>query len=258
MDNILNLIIGKYELFLLVLVRVSGIFFISPIYSSKNVPNITKIGFAIFMSVILTSVLNVDSENVILDSSYVLLIVKELMVGLIIGFISYLFFSVFNTAGQIVDRTIGIGMVNVMDPQSGIQVPIMGSFYNIIALLLLFGINGHHLIIRAMADSYEFIPIGGFQFDQNIGFFLVDIFSKVFFIGLKLSIPVIVTILLIDLLLGILAKTMPQMNIFVVGLPLKILVGFFIISITIPIFSSTVSKILEQMINSIYDFLNNV
>lgn len=258
MNNILNFVFEKYEIFLLVLVRTSGIFFVSPFFGSRNVPNIMKIGLTLFLSVILTTTINADVEIGNLDITYTALIVKELMVGLIIGFISYMFFSAFYIVGQIVDMNIGIGMINVIDPQNGIQVPLMGNFYYIIAFLLLLAINGHHVIIRALVDSYNLIPIGGFQFKQDIGFFLVNILSKIFSIGFKLSTPIIAMIFLLDLMLGILVRTMPQMNVFVVGLPLKIMVGLLIVIITISIFSTVVNGVFDDMVNEIYNFLSNV
>lgn len=159
--------------------------------------------------------------------------------------------------GQLIDMKIGFGMVNVMDPQHKVQVPLMGNFYYILAFLILFSINGHHMIINAIVDSYEFIPIGKFTFDEEIAFFLINILSKTFATGFKLAAPIIAIILLIDLVLGILARTIPQMNVFVVGMPLKILVGFLIISISIPIFYTITIDIFNETFSEIYNFLKS-
>ncbi|HSH35674.1 flagellar biosynthetic protein FliR, partial [Schnuerera sp.] len=236
MGVVFDLLLDKFETFLLVLVRTSGIFIVSPFFSSQNVPNSLKAGFSFILSILLT--LSLDISLVILETTFVVLVVKELMVGLIIGFISYAFFSTFYVMGQIIDMKIGFGMVNVIDPQHRVQIPVMGNFYYILAFLLLLSINGHHSIINGLMDSYEFIPIGGFAFNIEIGFFLTDILSQSFITGFKLSAPIVGTIFLTDLLLGILARTIPQMNVFVVGLPLKILIGLIIIGVSIPIFYS--------------------
>lgn len=255
MEKIFQLLLNQYEVFLLVFIRVSGIFLISPFFSAQNIPNTIKIGFSFILSILisLSFDLNYNTEEL----SFLATIPKELIVGLIIGFISYMFFTIFYIMGQLIDMKIGFGMVNVMDPQHKVQVPLMGNFYYILSLLILFSINGHHIIINAIVDSYEYIPIGKFTFSESIAFSLINILSKTFVIGFKLAMPIIAIIFLIDLLLGILARTIPQMNVFVVGMPLKILVGLLLTSITMPIFYSISTGIFNETIDEIYYFLKS-
>ncbi len=253
MNAFIDLIFSHYQLFLLVMVRTSGIFIFSPFFSAQNIPNIMKIGLSFSISLLITLTLSVspDFSNEIL----VLLIVKELMVGIIIGFISYAFFSAFYVMGQIIDMKIGFGMANVIDPQNRIQVPLMGNFYYILSFLLLMSINGHHLIISALVDSYKFLPIGGFKYTGDTMNLLVNSLSRAFEIGFKLSTPVVAIIFLTDVVLGIISKTIPQMNVFVVGMPLKVLIGLLIIIISMPIFFTAISGIFDLIINDIYKFI---
>ena len=246
MGNILDLLLAKYEIFLLILIRTSGIFVVSPFFSSQNIPNILKVGFSFMLSILLT--LSLDIEPNIVETTFTVLVIKELMVGLIIGFISYAFFSTFYVMGQIIDMKIGFGMVNVIDPQHRVQVPLMGNFYYILAFLLFLTINGHHVIINGLIDSYKFISIGGFTFKLDTGFYLVDILSKSFITGFKLSALIVGTIM---------ARTIPQMNVFVVGLPLKILIGLIIIGLSIPIFYSITTGLFNNTVEEIYNFLNS-
>lgn len=255
MEHIFETLFNKYEIFLLVLMRVSGIFIISPLFSAQNIPNILKIGFSFILSILISVTLDI---NIMLEgTTFVAIIAKELMIGLIIGFISYMFFTIFYIMGQLIDMKIGFGMVNVMDPQYKVQVPLMGNFYYILAFLILFSINGHHMIINAIIDSYEFIPIGKFILNEEVAFSLINILSKTFATGFKLAAPIIGIIFLMDLLLGILARTMPQMNVFVVGMPLKILVGLLIVSVSIPIFYTITIDIFNETVNEIYSFLKS-
>lgn len=251
MTDMIDMLLNKYGLFLLVLLRTSGIFIVSPFFSAQNIPNVVKIGFTVFTSIIITLVLDVDVQAI--EISLLALIAKELMIGMTIGFICYLFASTFYTMGQIVDMSMGFGMVNVVDPQNRIQVPLMGNFYYILAFLLLLGTNGHHLIIRVLVDSYNFIPIGNFEFNKNIAFFLVDILARTFTMGFLLSTPIIISIFLLDLVLGILTRTIPQLNIFVVGLPLKVFVGLLLMLVTVPIFGTIVSNLMSLMSEKIYE-----
>ena len=174
MNYIFEILTNKYQLFLLIFVRVSGIFIFSPLFSSQNVPNPLKLGFSFFVSILLTTTLNVDYLSSI-ETNYVLLIIKELMLGLIIGYVSYAFFSAFYVLGQIVDMEIGFGMVNVIDPQNKVQVPVMGNFYYILAFLVFLMVNGHHIVIRALIESYELVPIGKFYINEGMTYKLIEI-----------------------------------------------------------------------------------
>lgn len=254
MDEIVDLIFGQYQIFLLVMVRTSGIFIFSPFFSSQNIPNIMKIGLSFSVSLLITAIL--PSVPSLSNEILVIIIFKELMVGLIIGFISYTFFSAFYVMGQIIDMKIGFGMVNVVDPQNKVQVPLMGNFYYILAFLLLLASDGHHIIISGLVESYKFIPIGSFKYTEETVSLLVNTLSKSFEIGFKLSSPIIAIIFLTDIVLGIMSKTIPQMNVFVVGMPLKVLVGLLIILVSMPIFYSAVNGIFDLIINDIYKFIN--
>lgn len=253
--NIFELLLDKYQLFLLVLVRTSGIFLISPFFSSHNIPNTMKIGFSLILSGLITLALDIDMDYA--GATFVILIVKELMVGFAIGFISYAFFSTFYVMGQIIDMKIGFGMINVVDPQHRVQVPLMGNFYYILAFLLLLSFDGHHMIINALVDSYKFIPIGKFIIKKKSAFMMIDVLAKSFATGFKLSAPIVIVIFLADLLLGILSRTIPQMNVFVVGMPLKILIGLVIISVSIPIFYSMATGVFNQTVETIYNFFRS-
>ncbi len=251
--NTFELLFNKYELFLLVLIRTSGIFLISPFFSSQNIPNTMKVGFSLILSGLITVTLDIDMDYTRI--TFVALIMKELMVGFIIGFISYAFFTTFYVMGQIIDMKIGFGMINVVDPQHRVQVPLMGNFYYILAFLLLLSFNGHYMIINALVDSYEFIPIGKFIIKEESAFMILDVLAWSFETGFKLSAPIVIIIFLTDLLLGILSRTIPQMNVFVVGMPLKILIGLIIISVSIPIFYSMATGVFNQTMDIIYNFL---
>lgn len=254
MDGILDLVFGQYQIFLLVMVRTSGIFIFSPFFSAENIPAIMKIGLSFALSLLITTTLpfipNLANEVLLI------IIFKELMVGIIIGFICYAFFSAFYVLGQIVDMKIGFGMANVVDPQNKTQVPLTGNFYYILAFLLLLAFDGHHIVISALLDSYNFIPIGGFKYTMDTLNILIGTLSKSFEIGFKLSTPIIAIIFITDVVLGVMSKTIPQMNVFVVGMPLKVLVGLFIILISLPIFYSAASGIFNLIVDDIYKFIN--
>lgn len=254
MDNLLEMVLSNYQILILVLVRVSGLFIISPIFSRTNLPSMYKVGFSLLIALILMNTVKGPKAPM---SDYLLMIecIKELLVGFIIGFISYLFFSVFFIVGQIVDVQIGFGIVSVLDPQSNIQIPITGNFYQMMATLVFLVVNGHHALIEALVKSYDFIPIGEVTISPGMVDQFIAIIGKLFILGFKIGSPILITIILVDVLLGILAKTMPQMNIFVVGMPLKIMVGLSLIIVTLPIFFITLHHIFNTMYEEIFNFL---
>jgi len=253
MEEIIDLIFNQFQLFLLVVVRTSGIFVFSPFFSSQNVPNVAKIGLTLSISIIISMTLTSPVDYSILPLTIV--IFKELLVGIIIGFISYAFFSAFYVMGQIIDMKIGFGMANVIDPQNRIQIPLMGNFYYIFSFIILLGINGHHRIILALKESYNYIPINGFKYTEGSMAIIIDTLAKAFELGLKLSMPIVVIIFLTDIILGILSKTIPQLNVFVVGMPFKILIGLLLILVGMPIFFNSMDSIFDLIINNMYKFI---
>ena len=166
-----------------------------------------------------------------------------------------MFFNVFFIMGQIIDVQIGFSMVSVLDPQSNVQIPITGNFYQIIATLIFLITNSHHVLIESLIKSYDYIPIGKFTFNPYMVNQMIFIINKIFIIGFKISSPILVAIILTDVLLGILAKTMPQMNVFIVGMPLKIIIGLVLIIATLPIFFMTLQHIFNNMYEEIFNFL---
>lgn len=248
MDIIQGIILIKMQTFILILVRVTSLFMVSPIFGKRNLPSIFKIGFSCMIAVILVNIVNIPA-SVNLNSMYdfTLVVLKEFIVGVILGYISFLIFTSIYLAGQLIDTQIGFGIVSVIDPLTNIQVPLTANFYYALAMVIFFTINGHHMLIEALAKSFDIIPIGTAVLSNTIIPQMVKILEYMFIIGFKISVPIIAAILLTDVVLGILARTMPQMNVFMVGLPLKIIVGLIVIMITIPAFLG----ILGFMVDSI-------
>lgn len=255
MENLLEVFLSQYQVLILILVRVSGLFIVSPIFSRANLPIMYKVGFSLLISLILMNVVPAPEVGPMSDMLLIIECIKEFLIGLIIGYIAFLFFSVFFIVGQIVDVQIGFGIVSVLDPESKIQIPITGNFYQIIATLVFLVTNGHHLLIETLVKSYEFIPIGEVTIFVGLIEHFLDIIGKLFILGFKIGSPILVTIILVDVLLGILAKTMPQMNVFIVGMPLKIMVGLSLIVVTLPIFFMTLHHIFSSMYEEIFNFL---
>ncbi|MGI6122593.1 MAG: flagellar biosynthetic protein FliR [Acetivibrionales bacterium] len=245
-----------WTIFLLVLVRITGMFFLSPIFGRRNIPNNYKVGFCFVFSIIAANSVPVpELTNYVSLTAYVVLIAKELLVGLMLGFISYMLFSSIYIAGQLIDMRIGFGMVSVFDPLTNVQIPITADFYVIVAIVMMLVTDSHHLLIQAIVDSYNILPIGGAIFEGNVVTQIIKLFTTAFSLGFKIAAPVTVTILVTDISLGIVSKSMPQLNVFMLGMPIKIILGLTIIFITIGAFKGIVNVIIQGTYEEIYKFL---
>lgn len=256
-DNVIGFILINFQLFLLILTRLTGLFVISPIFSRSNVPMTMKIGLAVTLSLIL---LPLSIHNVNLDINNIRALIffstTEFLIGIIIGFISFIYFSVVYLAGTVIDIQMGFGMVNIMDPQTNAQMPIMSGLYSILISLVFLTVNGHHMLIQSIIHSYEVLPIG-FQIsiNQNIITHLTHMLLETFALSLQLSAPILISIFLVNVILGILARTMPQMNIFMVGMPLKIFIGIIIVFLSLSFFISYSEVVFDKMFRAIYEFM---
>ncbi|MDQ0412491.1 flagellar biosynthetic protein FliR [Mesobacillus stamsii] len=222
--------IPSFPTFLLIFVRVTSFFLMMPLFSYRTIPATHKIGLGFMLALIMFSA--IDAPELKIDSVYFMLIIKEAMVGLFIGFIAALMMSAIQIAGGFIDFQMGFAIANVIDPQTGAQSPLMGQYLSIIALLVLLTVNGHHLLMDGIFYSYNFIPIDQLMIPfgkENVAEFVLLSFNKMFLIAFQMSLPIVGTLFLVDIALGIVARTVPQLNIFVVGLPIKIGVSFLVL-----------------------------
>ncbi len=252
MDSISVVLVDKFLILLLVFVRMSSLFVVTPVFGRRELPAYLKIGLAFFCSYILVPLLGdvqVEYTNLL---SFTVIAAKEFLVGIIIGYVSFLIFSALYVAGQIIDMQIGFGMVNVLDPTMNTQVPITGNFVYILTTLFFLAIDGHHILISALFKSYSVLPINGFEFTEAMVNNMTTIFSDVFAIGFRISIPVLAAALLAEVALGILSKTVPQMNVFVVGIPMKIAIGLLTLFVMMPIFIQVMTVTFDRMYGYIY------
>ncbi len=245
-----------FPFFLLVCCRITSFFVVAPVFSSRGVPLQFKIGLSFFMS--LLTILSLGPHDAIaFDADYFLILLREILIGLILGFTAYIFFTAIQIAGSFIDIQMGFGIANVVDPMSGAQAPLMGNFKFMIAMLFFLSINGHHYLIRAIMDSYKWVPLDNSLYSMilqgSISAFLVESFIKVFYLAFQIAAPLITALFLVDVALGILARTAPQFNIFVVGFQIKIFSGFVLLIVMMSgllfVFQALFKTMLENLMN---------
>jgi len=180
---------------------------------------------------------------------YGIAVAKEFITGWLIGFTAYLAYTALVLAGQFVDMQIGFSMVNVFDPLSQIQISITGNLYYYLVLLLTIASNAHYFFLRAIVNSYDFVPIGGLFLSPTLYSGFIGFFAQFFSIALQIASPFFFIMLLTNFVLAILARVAPQMNLFVIGFPIKILLGMFVMLITMSVFGNISDMIIETAKN---------
>lgn len=238
--------------FLLVFVRLTSFFVAAPLYAHRTFPNVFKIGFAFFISLIIYPSVAPDGP-VEVNMEYIFLVLKEVLVGIALGFIAALILFIVQVAGGFIDFQMGFAIANVVDPQTGAQVPIIGNFKYMFALLFLLAVDGHHMLLEGVIRSYQMIAVDRFlpPLDQErMTTFIIVTFSQMFLSALQMALPMVGALFLVTVALGITARTVPQLNIFVVGIPLKIFFGFVMLLITLPMFFYLLHHVFRQMIES--------
>ena len=229
---------GQLAAFLLVLARTSGIFFISPFFGAMNVSARVRGATAVATAFLIYPV--IVKETVVAVPEAVIMfagtIAQELAIGWIIGFVAYVSMAAINMAGKIMDMQVGFAVANVMDPTSGQQAPLIGSFLYYLAIIYFLIVNGHHIILTALVESFRRVPLDGVVWNPALGEFAINITNGVFMVGMRIAIPVTFAILITNVGMGILARTMPQMNIFVIGIPLQLTIGTFMLSALLPFY----------------------
>lgn len=252
---------NNIDIFLIILIRILGFGILLPVFSGTNIPNTTKIGISVIVSIIVFSTDVVDSvfyyDTVI---GYIFLILNEFVVGLVIGFMAYVVFSTMYFIGMIIDFMLGMSMLSVFDPVSKIQVPITGNLYYFAISLMLIQAGGLNVFFSVIISSFKILKIGTasiINIEALLSFLLILI-NETFVMGIKFSIPLIGTILMVDISLGILVKAVPKVNVFVIGAPLKIFVGLLVLVSIIPTFSNLYDYVFNTSIKSMMEVIKGM
>lgn len=247
--------------FLLIFVRLLSFFVSAPVFSSKGVPVQFKIGLAFFIAFILYPNIGMDMDEIItIDGNYLFSLIQETLLGLVLGWLAQLMFTSIQIAGSFVDMQIGFAIANVIDPQTGAQTPLMGNFKYIFAVLLFLALDWHHLFIDGIISSYHLLPPNGHWIEQlnneSMITFIMSVFTRMFVIAFKMAAPIVGTLFITDAALGIVSRTVPQLNVFVVGMPLKVIINFILYILIAPSLIYLFKEVFEETIISIKQFMD--
>ncbi|MBQ9136066.1 MAG: flagellar biosynthetic protein FliR [Lachnospiraceae bacterium] len=237
------------EYFLLILVRVSCFVFVAPFFSMNNAPKRVRIALSVFTAMLLYTTLT-PAAGVVYDNvlEYAIIVAKEAITGLLIGFSASICTTIVNFAGAIADMETGLSMLMLMDPTNKQQASVTGVYYQYVVMLMLILSGMYRYLLGALADSFLLIPVNGAVFKgDHLVSTMVRFLGDYITIGFRICLPVFCVMLLLNAVLGVLAKVAPQMNMFAVGIQLKVLVGFGILFLTTGMLSGVSGAIFNEI-----------
>ena len=226
--------ISQIEFFTLVFIRTVTALAVLPVFGHAAFPAMTKAGLAGVIALLMVPVLAARMpapSGTLLD--FFLLAMRETVCGLLLGFAGYFMFYAVEIAGQLVGFQAGFSVVASIDPNTDSQSTVITQFYNVVALLVFVTINGHHYLLQALADSFRVIPVGQLHADGRLSQWTLQAATGVMADGIRLAAPLMVTLFLTDIGLGILTRVAPTLNVFVLGFPLKVAITLFMLSMTL-------------------------
>jgi len=230
----MNEILGHANKFVLVLVRTSGVIMIAPVFGAAAVPTRIKAAFVLLLSFVLTPMVASEAPALNNALAYGVVAVRELSIGLMMGFTAILAFGSFQIAGQFIGRQMGLALGELADPLLEQQASVFSQFYYILAMLAFVAVDGHHWFLQALGASFASIPLGGSSLPASVTAGMVDRFVAVFIAGIKMAAPAVCVLVLVTIALGMLSRAAPLLNMLMISISLRIAVGLVVIGIMMP------------------------
>ena len=235
--------------FMLVFARAAGLILGAPYWGSKMVPAPVRIWITLVLAIAtypLVQMVSLPGGFTLV--SMTLALVGEIFLGLVLGWVAQLLFAGMRLAGQAIESRSGLGFVQLVDPHEGGSTGIFSAFLEVLAGLVFFALNGHHLLIHALTASYSVFPLAGDKFTARLLEGVITSGGQIFAIGLRVSAPVVIGLLLTDVVLGVLSRAIPQMNIFMVAAPLQFGVAMILLMLSLPVLAKFFERQLPLMI----------
>lgn len=244
-----------FILFSLVFMRMSGLILMNPIFGRKNIPSIVKSGLVMVLTFAIYSFSEGTAIEITSPIMYAFVLLKEFAAGYILGFVMELFTFAITFAGGIIDYQMGMSMATIYDPQTNSQIPLSGQIFTIYYMLLFFAVDGHLALMKILITSSQVVPYGEMVFTTGMAQAMLDMFSQCVVLGVKFAFPIIAVEFLTEVGVGILMKVIPQINVFVVNIQAKILIGLLMLMFLFSPMSEFLQKLMTTMLKSMQEIL---
>lgn len=251
----MSVTIANIDLFLLVFMRMSGVILFNPLLGRNNVPVTLKGAFALICAFLITPTLDASQSQMSGVVQLTFCCLSELVIGLALGVLLSGLFAVVAIAGEMIDLQMGFSMANMYDPGAGINMPVVGSFFNAMLIMTFFASNAHLSLIRLVGDSFSAIAPGTAFPTQKSAEFIVNMGGDMLQMGLRMALPVIAIEMITQMALGILMKAVPQINVFTVGIQLQAVIGIVLLLIAVPVLATLCGRLSDYMIEKSAELL---
>ena len=235
--------------------RIGAMFAAVPIFSSRSVPVRIRVLLAFLISWMLIPVIPEPPVVELISAQALLISIHQVLIGIAMGFILQLVFAAFVIAGQSIAMAMGLGFASMIDPQNGMQVPVISQTFLIMATLIFLSLNGHLVLIEVLANSFQNLPVGMLVPSREGLWQLVTWGSNMFAGGMLIALPAVAALLLVNLAFGVTTRAAPQLNIFAVGFPVMIMVGLSFLILTLPTITAHLSRLMMEAFDLIESFL---
>lgn len=230
------------------LIRITGLMLVEPILSNRGMPIRLRMGVALVLTLTVAPLLPTPPAVDFLSPQGAVMAVQQLLIGVMMGFMMRIVLNGVEMAGHIAGLSMGLGFATFFDPQSGAQSPVLAQFLGIITILLFLASNGHLLMISALFESFQVLPISTNPLPAQGFLGLVEATGQMFVIGVTLSLPLVAAILIANVGLGVLARAAPQLNLFAIGFPLMLTAGFVVLMVSLPYIVQPIARLMEDAV----------
>jgi flagellar biosynthetic protein FliR len=236
------------------LIRIGAMVTAAPVLNARQTPRLYRLGLVLVLTLMTMSLVPQPPVVDAFSGRALLMMLQQLLIGVAMGFMLQMVFTALVFGGQVVAYSMGLGFASMMDPQNGVQVPVISQFYLILATLLFLVLDGHLVLIGMLVESFHTFPVAIDGISRNGVLEIVGWGSRMFSAGLLMALPVMAALLLVNLGMGIITRASPQLNIFAVGFPITMLLGFLLMWITLP----SVMENFQGLLDEGFAFINRL
>jgi len=245
---LLNWTLSRVLVLIVIMVRVGPLIFLMPVFNSNTVPVQVKVLFTLFTSLVMVPLVPFTGDALPESAAGLLVFVlREFAFGAVLAFFANLLFAATELAGQMVSITMGFGMAGTMDPQFGTQVSLVGTFWNLIAILIFLSLDGHHILFKIILESFSWLRPGGAIFTQATFAGVIRGVAHMFVLGIQIMAPAAAALFFSNVAMGIIAKTVPQIPIMIVAMPVNIALGLIFVALGMSYFLPLLVKNFNQL-----------
>lgn len=254
-----ELLLGSLDVKILVFARIIGAFAFTPLLSRDNFPTQLKIGASLLITYILTLTMGVtEVDTGVTVGAYMVAILREVFIGVVIGFVMDMFVLMVQFSGDIMDSQTGLGMAKVFDPATRIQMSVFGSFISFMLYMYFFVTDCHLTVVNIFITSFEIIPLGGGKLNPDLGILICEFFSEILVMTMKLAMPLIAAEMILHFCVGVLMKAVPQIQIMVVNIQLMLAVGFIVLFIIAAPMADFIDRYVADMLDSALNIIPQI